>query len=119
MTTLKVTPQRVDVAGYAGDTLTIQVTVPAGAFDGLEWHAEVRTNRDPSAPVDATFTITEPAVPGDPAYLTLSSQDTARLAQTGAYSGQWDVQVSGPGGVDPVTTLAQGTLTLPLDVTQL
>jgi len=63
----------------------------------------------------------------------LSAAETARLVGSGTtqrvvragvalmmaqYAGVWDVQVSGPGGADPVTTLAKGGLTIETDVTR-
>ena len=83
--------------------------------------------------MDAEFVVTPPVADGDPAYLVLSAAETARLVGTGTttrvvragvalmlaqYAGVWDVQVSGVGGVDPVTTLAKGALTIEIDVTR-
>lgn len=130
MTGFSTIPKVVDVRHLAGDTLTLRVLLPVGFDDGLEWHAQVRSAKGSSV-VDAEFDIlTDP----DPQvrYLVLASAETRRLADSGVsvvdnrtgrtrsmvYSGHWDVQVSGPGGVDPVTTLAGGALILELDVTR-
>jgi hypothetical protein len=40
------------------------------------------------------------------------------MASIQRYSGVWDVQVSGSGGADPVNTLAQGSLTIDMDVSR-
>lgn len=126
-------PEVVNITHYAGDTLTISVTAPASVVEGQVWSAQVRPSRDPTAPLDATFTITPPTVADGPAFLVLSSVDCARLAGTGVvvqrtwkgttyavqtYTGEWDCQVAAPGGPDPVRTLVQGTLTIEADVTR-
>lgn len=125
MAQLDTRPQVVDIAHYAGDTLTLQITAPSGLISGMDWTAQIRGNRE-SGQVDAAFTITPT---GTGATLTLSAAESRRLAESGAqtnsargqvlrYTGAWDVQVAAPGGGDPVTTLAQGTLTIDLDVTR-
>jgi len=132
MATIDNRPDTVDIFHYAGDTLTIKVEAPAGLTDGKTWLAQVKTSRA-SPTVDALFTITAPTSSGGPAYLMLPAAVTAQLAGTGAtvrkmqagtmavvqsYVGEWDVQVS-VNGLDPVTTLCQGALTIELDVTRL
>ena len=109
------TPGRVDLVGYAGDTLTVTITAPDTLVAGKVWAAQVRATRDPGAPVDATFTITPPAVADGPAYVVLAADDTALLAATGEYAGQWDCQVS---NAVETRTLAQGSITIKVDVTQ-
>lgn len=127
MSTIDTRPEVVDVFAYAGDTLTINVTVPAGYADGLEWSAQVRSDRNSSV-VDAQFSIVAAGTP-DQWTLTLSAEDSRALGLKGTevteyrktirrYVGAWDVQIAGPGGTDPVRTLAQGDLTLDLDVTK-
>ena len=131
MTTIDTTPQWVDIKHLVGDTLTIEVTAPASITDGKVWEAQIRSTRD-AAVVDASFTITPPAVSGGPAYLELSAATTRALASLGTflremkgtravsiqrYTGEFDVQLS-VAGSDPVTTLVQGSLTLDLDVTR-
>jgi hypothetical protein len=130
---LDFTPATEDIKAYGGDTATIEVRAPAVVTDGMVWDAEVRTAKD-SPTIDATFLITIPATSGGPAYITLSSVDTARLAGTApvvnkrgpdgvtraiqTYSGVWDCQVSDPINPDPVRTLVKGTITVELDVTR-
>jgi len=127
-------PDEVPITWTGGDTLTFSVTAPSSIVDGMEWLAQVRSAVD--APVDATFQITPPTVANGPAYLTLPASETARLTTslgrlvrvvrrgtvTGRtvqqYQGVWDVQVAAPGGLDPVRTLAKGTLTLQSDVSR-
>ena len=120
-------PASVPITWLGGDTLTFTVTAPSTVVDGMEWLAQVRA--DVGAPVDATFTITTPTVPDGPATLTLPAAETARLVGLGQvvrsgartvqqYKGVWDVQVAAPGGVDPVRTLAKGSLTLEADVSR-
>jgi hypothetical protein len=133
--TIDTRPQEVDIAAYGGDTLTIQITAPTSLVTGMDWNAQVRKDRNPSTPIDASFLITPPVGSG-PAAVVLSSVDTARLAgtgtirrstnpQTGAtqqiqtYTGVWDCQISDPTNPDPVITLVQGTITLDADVTRL
>ena len=129
MSSLDVRPQVVDVAGYAGDTLTIRITAPD--FYGLDWSAQVRAAPDTDA-VAATFEITAPAAADQPAILVLDADTTRALAGTGTqlrvrrgaatvtiqrFTGVWDCQVS-DAGTDPVRTLVQGGLTIDLDVTR-
>ena len=125
-------PTNVPITWLGGDTLTFTVTAPDSVVAGMEWLAQVRSSED-AATVDATFAITPPAVADGPAYLTLSAAETARLVGLGTivqrggptpraiqqYKGVWDVQVATPGGLDPVRTLAKGTLTLEADVSRL
>jgi hypothetical protein len=97
------------------------------------WNGQLRTTRE-SATVDATWIITEPVAPGDPAYCMLPAAETARLAGTGTvtrrrmsdgtvrsiqvYSGEYDIECKHPTAPDPVHTWVQGTLTIELDVTR-
>lgn len=133
MAVLESIPDVVDIHHYAGDTLTIKITAPEALVGGREWSGQIRDVRTDSD-VGAEFQITEPTVAGGPAYVTLLSADSRRLVESGVlirvargpgqfamilrYSGQWDVQVAGAGGVDPVTTLVQGSIVLDLDVTR-
>lgn len=132
MSVLDVRPQSVDVLGYAGDTLTIQITAPAALVDGQTWSAEVRSSESATT-VDATFDVIPPTVSDGPAYIVLDAADTRRLAGTGVlrrirtregttqevirYKGVWDCQVSNA-GADPVRTLVKGTLVIDQDVTR-
>jgi hypothetical protein len=133
VTTLDFTPTVVHLKGHAGDTISFRVIAPSAFVAGREWTAQVRAVHDASV-VDASFIIVPPTVTDGPAYLTLSSVDTARLALMGSgsqsaritgtseapvlYSGVWDCQVTPPGGGDPVNTLAYGTVTIHGDVTR-
>lgn len=111
--------KQVDLEHLSGDTLTISVKAPAALVDGLEWHAQVRISTG-DADIQAEFDISPPVVPGEPAFLVLKAADTGRLAPDGGqFAGVWDVQVSAPGGLDPVITLAGGKLSLKPDVTRL
>lgn len=132
MTTVSTVPMIVDIKAYGGDTLTITVTADASVTAGMHWDAEIRSTRDDET-FDATFSIKEPVVAGDPATLTLSAVDSSRLVNTapiverrapdGAlrsiqqYVGVWDCQVSN-NHLDPVRTLVQGSITIELDVTR-
>lgn len=127
------TPDVHDITHYAGDTLTLAITVPAGFADGYTWKAVLKANRETGTPVDATFDIVLPVVPGDPGFVTLTAAECTRLARMGtvqkskrrgvhsqvmAYNGEYDIQLSPPlPALDPVTTIVQGGLTLELDVT--
>lgn len=119
MAVLRTAPETVDLIGYGGDTLTIQVQAPTAFIDGRVWSAQVRdTTTDATAA--ASFTVTEPTEVDGPAFVVLASEDTARLtAGVAQYVGLWDVQVAPAGGGDPVTTLARGKITLTGDVTRL
>lgn len=133
MADIDTTPPFKSIQHYAGDTLTLKVTVPAGFADGYVWTAQLRKDRATGTPVDAVFIITQPATPGDPGYVTLRAEDCQRLARSGvvktkrdtrgirtvvSYTGEFDVQVAPPAAADPVTTLVQGSLSLELDVTR-
>jgi hypothetical protein len=133
VTDIDLTPDVVNIKAYAGNTVPILVTVPAGVADGFMWNGQLRTTRE-SATVDATWIITEPVAPGDPAYCMLPAAETARLAGTGTvtrrrmsdgtvrsiqvYSGEYDIECKHPTAPDPVHTWVQGTLTIELDVTR-
>lgn len=132
MVTLSTLPDVVDIEHYAGDTLTIMVTAPEALVTGREWAAQIRPAKGSSI-LDAEFVITPPATPGGPAYLVLPGAESARLVSGGpviqkrrgsvssfvaVYSGFWDVQVAAPGEVDPITTLARGSISFEMDVTR-
>lgn len=134
MAAIDTRPQVVDITHYGGDTLTIKVTAPESLTTGMVWNAQVRTSRTGTTTADATFTITPPNPPTDPAaYLVLKAADCRRLIGTGAvvqkrmgaevraiqtYKGSWDCEIKHPTNPDPVTTLVQGQLNLELDVTR-
>lgn len=138
MATIDTRPQAVNVSCLSGNTLTIKVRTPALYAIGLEWSAQVR-RLSTSDVVDADFSIIvgesqdpEQAVH----YAVLSSAQTAYLCENlgstvtvrekgstvtntiKRYVGRYDIQVSGPGGVDPVLTLGTGELLVDLDVTR-
>jgi hypothetical protein len=108
-------PTVVDIDHYAGDTLSIRVTVPADVVAGRQWRAQVRTKR--TDPIFAAEFICTPDADG--ATIMLSSAACKRLAAEGVYKGFWDVQVAEPGDLDPVTTVASGQLNIHPDVTRL
>jgi hypothetical protein len=132
MTDIDLRPKVMNLLCYSGDTVAFTVTIPWANAAGKEWQAQVRSARDASEP-DAEFTIVPPGGDGDPAIVTLASEDTKRLAgqapvvramsaagslaEMRVYSGVYDVQIS-DGGSDPVNTLLQGSLTIELDVTR-
>lgn len=134
MVTLNTIPEIADIAHYGGDTLNVEVRAPAELTDGMNWAAQVRTTRE-SDLIDATFVIQPPVIPGGAAHLMLSSVDVSRLIGTAPvvmkrlptglmvevkrYTGEWDCQVYHPTNPDPVKTLAQGKLTIEIDVTRL
>lgn len=107
-------PTEVDIDHYAGDTLSIRVNVSSTIVAGRFWKAQVRTKR--TDPVAAAEFTCYPDASG--ATVVLTSADCKLLAAEGIYKGFWDVQVSGAGGVDPVTTFAQGDLRIHPDVTR-
>lgn len=134
MASLSTVPDVVDIDHYGGDTLTVRIDLPDEFTSAaMEWRAQIKGTREQTTP-DAEFAITEPSGPGTPAFLVLSSEESGRLVGTGSivrvrakdgslrvirrYVGQWDVQVSGAGGADPVRTLVQGAMKIEIDVTR-
>ena len=133
-TTLDTRPQSVNITHYGGDTLTLSVTAPGWLTDGKEWAAQIRTTKT-SDIVDAEFQIAKPTVSGGPAYLTLTSEDSARLIGSAPvvtrrmpdgstrvvhqYTGLWDCQVYDAVERDPVRTIVQGSIMLEMDVTRI
>jgi hypothetical protein len=128
MATLDTRPDTVDINHYAGDTLTLAIRAPSSYVAGRVWSASVRSTRS-AATIDASFSVIVPTVTDGPAYITLSSADTALLGNMGimvpgagglsvkTYTGVWDVQVKHPSG-DPVSTLVQGIIKIEADVTR-
>lgn len=136
-------PEVVNLTYYGGDTLTLDFYIPPAFVPSPpQWAAQVRSPREAIA-ILATFNITYNAVTSH-AVLVLPAAVTKRLVDengtlyTGSavakiwpelyaagvtsmrrFSGDWDFQLSAVGGVDPVTTLAQGRLLLDGDVTRL
>jgi hypothetical protein len=125
---LSTIPDAVDVHHYGGDTLPLLIECPASYVAGRDWNAQVRSSRD-AAEVDATFVVTAGAT-ADETYLTLPGAVVAELLATKGvqvrvdgklilrYTGVWDAQVS-DGGLDPISTVAQGALIIDQDVTRL
>lgn len=132
-------PASVGVSCLSGNTLTIRVITPVlYSPSQFEWAAQVRAT-SVSDTVDATFAVT-PGTSRDPdlavTYLSLSSSQTTHLCEDlGAlvvvrekgstaentikrYTGRYDIQISGVGGVDPVITVGTGELVIDLDVTR-
>lgn len=107
-------PTEVNIDHYAGDTLTIHVRIPVDVVGGREWSAQVRQKRTDTAAL-AQFEILENAEGAD---VVLMTADCQALATDGVFKGFWDVQLAEPGGLDPVTTLAQGYLRIHPDVTR-
>ena len=133
MTTLDFTPKVVNLKCHAGDTASFRVFASTAFVAGRVWTAQVRSASG-SALVDATLQVVPPTVTDGPAYLTLTSADSARLAAMGngvqvmrltgggeapvLYSGVWDCQVAPVGGGDPTNTVAHGSVTISGDVTR-
>ena len=117
MATLKTLPKVIDIEHYAGDTLSIRVDASLEFVAGRTWTAQARKNRrGDDSDIAAEFVCT----PDDTGCtIQLLSANSTALAVDGVWRGQWDVQLSGEDGEDPVTTLAGGKLNLHPDVTQL
>jgi hypothetical protein len=108
--TIDLRPEAVDITGYAGDTLSVRVTVSDPAIvAGGTWTAQIRQTQS-SAEIKATFAITieSPGV----AVLTLAADDTDAL---GGFVGVWDCQVTA-GTV--ARTIVQGKISFDPDVTR-
>ena len=108
--TIDLRPEAVDITGYAGDTLSLRVTVSDPSIvAGGTWTAQVRQTQA-SAEIKATFAVTieSPGV----ALLTLAADDTAAL---GGFVGVWDCQVTNTG---TARTLVQGKISFDPDVTR-
>lgn len=138
MATIDTRPEVVNIYSVSGNTLTIKVRTPVLYTVGMEWTAQVRSTSN-AATVDAEFVVT-PGTSPDPqeavTYLSLSSSVTAHLCHDHGvltkvrpkgstventimrYTGQYDIQLSGPGGTDPVITVGSGELIIDLDVTR-
>lgn len=89
--------------------LTLVVQDPA-VIEGCTWSAEIRADREPATPVEASFTVT--AIDETTVQLVLSATDSAALR---GFMGVWDVQVDCDGDV---RTLVQGKVTMDPDVTR-
>lgn len=108
--TVDLRPDTVNLDGYAGDTLSLRVTVADSSLvEGGTWLAQVRP--DHQAAVAATFDITEQEAGS--ALLTLDAETTTTLG--GGFAGQWDCQVTTG---DVVRTLVRGKLALSYDITR-
>ena len=108
MTLIDLRPEAVDLQGYAGDTLTVRVTVSdSSVVEGGTWLAQVRETE--TGIVAATFSTD---VGDASALLTLDAAETALLG--GGFAGVWDCQVT----TDVVRTLVRGRLTLASDVSR-
>lgn len=117
MPSLNLEPTRVDIRGYAGDTLSLQVTFPAGLVGTRQWTAQVRAGRTDQA-VLATFTVTAGTTADDPVTLILPAATTSQLCASETWQGVWDVQLAPGAGGDPTQTIAHGDLSLLKDVTR-
>lgn len=114
MSNIDTRPQTVNIDHYAGDTLTLHVTVSDAIVDGRLWKAQVRRRRTDPRPA-ASFVITPTATGAD---VILRAADCQELARRGVFSGFWDVQVYAEVGDDPVTTFAQGDIRIHNDVSR-
>lgn len=136
MKEINTTPDIVNITHYGGDTLTIKVEVSDDLAGGAEWHAQLRS--DPlSATSDAEFVITTHmdgatlVLPGSVTRDLVEGVNATAFAAFNAnpmpfatstavkdYVANWDVQISGPGGIDPIKTLARGVITITLDISR-
>jgi hypothetical protein len=112
---LSTLPDEVNIDHYAGDTLSLHLTIDntAAIVNGRSFIAQVRRTRT-AKQHDAVFVV-YPDPKG--AYLTLLAKDCRRLTQHGDYSGYWDVQLDATNET-AVTTLVQGELNLHMDVSR-
>jgi hypothetical protein len=122
MATLTQLPDDVDLSFVAGDTFRIRVRVvdpSAGTplpLTQYEFVAEIA--RNPDRAIVAQFTVApDPDNPTLAVILTLTPAETAALPGMGdgkQFSGIWDLEVTFPN--DDVRTVAKGTVTCVLDV---
>lgn len=133
MSTLDLRPGVVDVLGYAGDTLRLDVRLEnTDLLTGRTFAAQVRTSHDATS-VLATFTVTPTAVG---AILVLPSDITSALGAAGVlveirrqgantrttvqrFAGVYDVQLADAATPPDTLTVVQGALTIDADVTRL
>lgn len=116
MPNIKTVPQIVNIEHYGGDTLELAVNCAAGFVNGRLFKAQLklaRTDTDPAA----TFTVT-PNGPDSCTLMLPAATVADLLGMNLSWKGVWDCQVAPPAAPDPVTTLAQGDVTLTLDVTR-
>lgn len=114
MTDIDSRPTVVNITHYAGDTLTLHVTVPAEVVGTRVFKAQVRAR--PNSPrLDADFEVTATETGAD---IVLKTADSQELARRGKFTGNWDVQLQPANGTDPITTLAYGEITIYPDVTR-
>ena len=113
MSNLSTMPQEVNIEHYSQDTLVIHVKIDDEVIGGRVFNAHVRSQRT-SRKIDAEFDVILTATGAD---LVLTGDQQTKLTGRGVYEGFWDVQLS-DAGEDPITTLAQGSLTLNPDVTR-
>lgn len=125
--TLSTVPMVVDVHHYGGDTLSLLVEIPAAVVAGRDWDAQVKSSRE-ALTTDAVFDII-PGGTADEWIMQINGATITELIDTKGvlvrvdgkqitrYVGVYDAQIS-VGGLDPIQTVVQGTLTIDLDVTR-
>ena len=124
---INLVPDLVNIVGYSGDTLTVNVIISDPAYDdGAVWAAQVRCSTGSSVVLEDFGITLLPS--GDGACLTLTPLQTRRLNDSGTirrgqgctvyqtFDGVWDVQILKPDGT--VTTLARGSIQIVEDVTR-
>lgn len=112
--TISTEPGELDLEHYSGDTLSLRVNVDAAVVAGREFLAQIR-NQATSQKIAASFSITPDATGADVILLGEASEE---LTVRGEYEGVYDIQLAMPGGLDPVTTILKGKITLIPDVSR-
>jgi hypothetical protein len=111
-TTINTRPQAVNLSLYAGDDVSIDVTVlnndgtPAN-LTGATAESQIRATADAVTSVDFATTVT-----GNVVTLALTNVQSATLPATGV----WDLQITDSGG--KITTIAGGRIDVAAGVTQ-
>lgn len=117
MATIDAIPPILDLNVYAGDDITISltVTIPGGFPYDLTGTLLAQIRKAHGQPVVGLFTVSAPAPATGVCHLSLTDTDTRALGDDGGRH-SWDLQLTDAGSL--ITTLCKGSLNTSLDITQ-
>jgi hypothetical protein len=117
MATLNAIPPTLDLNVYAGDDVTITLTIeePGGFPYDLTGTLLAQIRKAHGQEVVGLFTINVPDPPTGVCYLTLTDDMTRALGVDGGRH-SWDLELTD--GSDIITTIVKGALSTSLDITQ-